>query len=111
MLTSSTITRLRTCTLLFTLLFNPFSNHFQAWQNWTKRMNERDYLAWMRGDFVPSPKRLQLMKMTGLQFPEDVQTANVGDPLLLTRPQRPNLEFLKMTEEGREWLRRANLQS
>ncbi len=45
-----------------------------AWEARVVEMNEQDYLAWLTGDFVPTAKRLQLMREVGLLFPPEVGT-------------------------------------
>ena len=45
-----------------------------AWEARVVEMNERDYLAWLTGDFVPTTTRLQLMREVGLPFPQEVGT-------------------------------------
>ncbi len=42
------------------------------WEHKVEEMNEDDYLAWLRGDFVPTEKRLLFMREAGLPFPDKV---------------------------------------
>ena len=56
--------------------------------------NARDYEAWKCGTFVPTKRKLQLMKEDGYLFPDDVQILGPGQSVDLKTLQPPDLSFL-----------------
>ncbi len=90
----------------------------EAWEDKVNQMNERDYLAWLTGNFVPTPKRLDLMRQAGLPFPPgEVPTVEPGSRLLLDDPAPgrtglgglgapPDPSFLSVHPDGERWIQK-----
>ncbi len=77
------------------------------WEAKVERLNDLDYEAWLTGDFVPTEKRLELMRAAGLPFPEEVSVVAQGSQLVLdSPPPPPDLGFLKVHPNGNHWLER-----
>jgi hypothetical protein len=65
----------------------------------------RDYLDWLRGEFVPTEKKLQAMRDgAGLPFPAEVKTVPVGVVPKAEEIEAPDLGFLQEVAGGHGWL-------
>ena len=75
-------------------------------------INRRDYLAWLRGEFIPTERRLEMLRTDGFPFPRGatgtrsgVRTVQPGSDLLLPSAQPPDASFLREVKGGEAWLR------
>lgn len=63
-------------------------------QQKSKEKNARDYEAWKTGNFIPTPRKLQLMKEDGFIFPENVETVPPGSEMMVSKnPALKNRSF------------------
>lgn len=70
--------------------------------------NERDYLAWLQGEFVPTPCKLKMMREAGLKFPDCVFTVPSGTNLKKEEISKPDAKFLlDFGDEGKYWLEKS----
>ena len=74
-------------------LNNP-QHGYQNVQNRGREKNARDYEAWKEGKFIPTPRKLQMMREDGYAFPDDVKTVPPGSDMNLVKSEKPDLSFL-----------------
>ena len=63
----------------------------------TYEKNHRDYEAWKAGKFIPTPRKLQMMKEDGFVFPDNVETVPPGTDMNQIS-EKPDLSFLEASE-------------
>jgi len=87
-----------------------FSSHGKRmWDNFVYKLCDRDYLAWMTGDFVPTEARVKIMKRAGMRFPSHMSYAKKGEPLLLDNVQPQDLSFLENDSYRMKWMTKLTL--
>ena len=78
----------------------------------TKEKNERDYELWLAGKFTPTPRKLEMMRADGLQFPDNVKTVPPGTDMLDGDHEKPNPEFLLQVERpGNKPFKRGDMKT
>ena len=74
----------------------------------TIEKGNRDYLCWLMGTFVPTPRKLDVMKRIGFRFPEFVKTVPSKSDVKLSDIVAPDIGFLNhIGEEGQYWLEKV----
>eukprot|EP00095_Tigriopus_kingsejongensis_P010881 maker-scaffold86_size395752-snap-gene-2.28 protein:Tk10881 transcript:maker-scaffold86_size395752-snap-gene-2.28-mRNA-1 annotation:"hypothetical protein TcasGA2_TC013798" len=75
-------------------LIYPEHGH-QEWQARSLEKNFRDYEAWKDGAFIPTHRKLLMMREDGFEFPESVDTISNANDMKFEDIQKPDLSFLK----------------
>ena len=72
-----------------------FPQHgYHRLQQKSKEKNARDYEAWKTGNFIPTPRKLQLMREDGFIFPDNVETVPPGSEMMVSKnPALKNRSF------------------
>ena len=70
-------------------------NHgFYNVQQRSKDKNARDYELWKEGKWLPTPRKLQIMREDGFLFPENQETVPPGSDMKKIDVEKPDLSFL-----------------
>jgi len=68
-----------------------------------REKNERDYELWKEGKWLPTPRKLQMMKEDGFVFPENQQTVPPGSDMKRIDVEKPDLSGLEPDQHEPEF--------
>jgi len=77
-------------------------------QKRTKEKNARDYELWKEGKWLPTPRKLQIMKEDGFIFPDNQETVPPGSDMKKIEVEKPDMSFLNNGNNTHESMTNQN---